>query len=59
MAKSKGQKFYAVAKGHVPGIYNTWAECEAQVRFYLWIVCIVLFAEDLLMSLVQLTSVVL
>jgi hypothetical protein len=31
MAKSKGPKYYAVAKGRVPGIYNTWAECEAQV----------------------------
>eukprot|EP00933_Yihiella_yeosuensis_P022196 TRINITY_DN17475_c0_g1_i1.p1 TRINITY_DN17475_c0_g1~~TRINITY_DN17475_c0_g1_i1.p1 ORF type:complete len:355 (+),score=74.98 TRINITY_DN17475_c0_g1_i1:134-1198(+) len=28
--KSKG-KFYAVSKGHKPGIYSTWPECEAQV----------------------------
>ena len=31
MAKSKGPKFYAVAKGRIPGIYHTWAQCEAQV----------------------------
>lgn len=29
MAKSK---FYAVRKGLVPGIYKTWAECEANVK---------------------------
>lgn len=29
MAKSK---FYAVRKGVVPGIYRTWAECEANVK---------------------------
>ncbi|KAL3801051.1 hypothetical protein HJC23_002344 [Cyclotella cryptica] len=34
MAKSKSRKFYAVAKGRVPGIYNTWVECEAQVKGY-------------------------
>lgn len=27
-------KYYAVRVGKVPGIYNTWAECEAQVRGY-------------------------
>eukprot|EP00970_Alexandrium_tamarense_P005252 scaffold852_cov197-Alexandrium_tamarense.AAC.10 len=32
MAKSKGAKIYAVAKGRRPGIYSTWAECEAQVK---------------------------
>eukprot|EP00956_Cyclotella_meneghiniana_P010870 scaffold15231_cov66-Cyclotella_meneghiniana.AAC.8 len=32
MAKSKGPKFYAVAKGRNPGIYNSWAECESQVK---------------------------
>lgn len=26
------KKFYVVRKGTVPGIYTTWAECEAQVR---------------------------
>ena len=25
-------KVYAVAKGRVPGIYTSWAECEAQVK---------------------------
>lgn len=29
MAKSK---FYAVLRGRNPGIYNTWAECEKQVK---------------------------
>ena len=32
MAKSKGPKVYAVARGRVPGIYNTWSECQSQVR---------------------------
>jgi viroplasmin and RNaseH domain-containing protein len=27
----KGTKFYAVKRGRVPGIYETWAEAEAQV----------------------------
>lgn len=31
MAKSK---FYAVKNGRKPGIYNTWAECEQQVKGY-------------------------
>ena len=26
------KNWYAVAKGRVPGIYATWAECEAQVK---------------------------
>ena len=26
------EKFYAVQKGTKPGVYLTWAECEAQVR---------------------------
>lgn len=29
MAKNK---FYAVLRGRTPGIYNTWAECEKQVK---------------------------
>ncbi len=29
---SKGQKFYVVWKGRQPGIYPTWAQCEAQVK---------------------------
>lgn len=29
MAKTK---FYTVRKGHQPGIYTSWAECEAQVK---------------------------
>ena len=27
-------KIYAVKQGYKPGIYNTWAECEAQVKGY-------------------------
>ena len=27
-------KFYAVKKGHVPGIYTTWADCSNQVQFF-------------------------
>lgn len=26
------QKYYAVKIGKIPGIYNTWVECEAQVK---------------------------
>ena len=29
--KSKGG-FYAVRRGRTPGVYLTWAECEAQVK---------------------------
>lgn len=29
---AKKSKFYAVRKGIVPGIYRTWAECEANVK---------------------------
>jgi ribonuclease HI len=28
------QKFYVVWKGRMPGIYTSWAECEAQVKGY-------------------------
>ena len=27
-------KFYAVRKGHSPGIYSTWAACEKAVKGY-------------------------
>ena len=27
-------KFYAVANGRIPGIYNTWSECEEQVKHF-------------------------
>lgn len=27
------KKVYAVASGHKPGVYATWAECQAQVRY--------------------------
>jgi ribonuclease HI len=33
MAKTK-QKFYVVWKGHSPGIYQTWAECQQQIKNY-------------------------
>jgi ribonuclease HI len=33
IGQAMGKKnWYAVAKGRVPGIYATWAECEAQVK---------------------------
>mmetsp|Transcript_40943 Transcript_40943/g.73820 ORF Transcript_40943/g.73820 Transcript_40943/m.73820 type:complete len:357 (+) Transcript_40943:175-1245(+) len=32
MAKSKGSKVYAVARGRVPGIYSSWSECQAQTK---------------------------
>ena len=28
------QKYYVVWKGQVPGIYTSWADCEAQVKGY-------------------------
>ena len=31
MAKAK-QKYYVVWRGKQPGIYTTWADCEAQVK---------------------------
>lgn len=31
MAKPK-QKFYVVKKGHTPGIYTTWADCQNQIN---------------------------
>ncbi|WVQ73833.1 hypothetical protein IAR50_003414 [Cryptococcus sp. DSM 104548] len=34
MAKSKQPKFYAVRAGRVPGIYETWAECEQQTKAF-------------------------
>mmetsp|Transcript_46418 Transcript_46418/g.112519 ORF Transcript_46418/g.112519 Transcript_46418/m.112519 type:complete len:346 (-) Transcript_46418:1753-2790(-) len=32
MPKSKGKKFYAVAKGRKVGIFQTWDECKTQVH---------------------------
>src|SRR6266568_7015870 len=32
--KSKRRKFYAVRRGHKPGIYLTWEQCRAQVEGY-------------------------
>jgi len=29
---SDGGPYYAVANGRMPGIYQTWSECEAQVK---------------------------
>ncbi|KAK1226445.1 hypothetical protein PQX77_010529 [Marasmius sp. AFHP31] len=34
MAKKKAPAFYAVHVGYKPGVYDTWAECEAQVKGY-------------------------
>jgi len=33
MAKSS-KKYYVVWEGHTPGIYNSWAECQAQTKNY-------------------------
>ena len=33
MAKKK-KKYYVVWAGHTPGIYNTWAECQAETKGY-------------------------
>jgi ribonuclease HI len=29
---SKSKKFYVVWVGHNPGVYNSWDECQAQVK---------------------------
>ena len=31
---AKGGSLYAVAVGHTPGVYTTWAECQKQVAHY-------------------------
>jgi len=36
MPKTKQKKFYAVKKGRVTGIFNTWAKCEEQVRLFIF-----------------------
>ena len=35
-AKKKGNKFYTVRVGRNPGVYQTWDECESQVRSQLF-----------------------
>lgn len=34
MSKRKAPKFYVVWKGQKPGIYTSWAECQAQIMGY-------------------------
>jgi viroplasmin and RNaseH domain-containing protein len=34
-SKKKGNKFYAVRVGRTPGVYQSWDECEMQVRYQL------------------------
>ncbi len=34
-----GGKFYAVRRGRIPGIYRTWADCEAQVVMTIVLIC--------------------
>ena len=34
MGKSKAPKFYAVRTGRQPGVFASWAECEAQTKNY-------------------------
>ena len=31
---TKKKKYYVVWEGHDPGIYNTWAECQRQIKAY-------------------------
>jgi len=31
---AKKQKYYVVWKGHEPGIYNSWKECQYQIKNY-------------------------
>jgi len=31
---AKAPKFYVVWKGHQPGVYDTWAECQQQIQNY-------------------------
>ena len=31
---SRRRKFYVVWEGHSPGIYDSWEECELQVKNY-------------------------
>jgi ribonuclease HI len=31
---AKSNKFYAVWRGHKPGVYDTWLECKAQIDGY-------------------------
>ena len=31
---AKKPKFYVVWRGLVPGVYESWEECEAQVKGY-------------------------
>ena len=33
-ATAKPSKYYAVAKGRKPGVYESWAECEEQIKGY-------------------------
>ena len=29
-----GTNFYAVRNGRAPGVYETWEECEQQVKYF-------------------------
>lgn len=31
---AKSTKFYAIWRGHKPGVYDTWLECKAQINGY-------------------------
>lgn len=31
---AKGKKFYTVWEGKTPGVYSTWADCQAQIKGY-------------------------
>lgn len=34
MVKNKNPRYYAVRTGRKPGVYHSWAECQAQVSGY-------------------------
>jgi hypothetical protein len=34
MGKKKGKNYYAVRVGRIPGIYQSWPDCEQQVRTF-------------------------
>ena len=34
MAKKKAKLYYAVTVGRIPGMYDSWTECQKQVHEY-------------------------
>jgi hypothetical protein len=59
LISSRGKAaFYAVQKGHNPGIYTTWSECEAQVKGFQGSVILPIHTHlaELLLRSFQITS---